>query len=79
MAEARQRQLEETEHALDPQTQIAPEDDGEPPNELRRRTVLAGVAATTVAAGVTGIDVPANAAGTDPRQDMIASFSCRRR
>jgi hypothetical protein len=54
-------------------TQILPEASGsEPPSELSRRTVLAGVAATTVAAGVVGIDAPANAAGTIPRPDMNA-------
>jgi hypothetical protein len=59
--------------SMDTQKQIAPEAiSSEPPNELSRRTVLAGVAATTVAAGVAGIDAPANAAGTAPRQDMIA-------
>lgn len=57
---------------MDAEKQIVPDTgSSETSNELSRRSVLAGVAATTVAAGVA---VPASAqdAGPIPRQDMIA-------
>jgi hypothetical protein len=57
---------------MDAEKQIVPDaGSSDTSNELSRRSILAGVAATTVAAGVA---VPANAqdAGPVPRQDMIA-------
>jgi hypothetical protein len=49
------------------------EETGEHAGEFTRRTVLAGVAATTVAATVSAIDVPARAQGADPnlKQNLI--------
>jgi hypothetical protein len=45
----------------------------EHPNEITRRNVLAGVAATTVAAGVVAVDMPAHAqAAKTDTQDMVA-------
>ena len=47
--------------------------------ELTRRTVLVGVAATTVAATVAGIDTPAAARSIDPnRHETWSCSSCFR-